>query len=527
MAKIRLSLFLSIILGGIFWLILIPLWQTPDEQAHFAQVAFLSEKGRNPGGGVLDTSEEIFVSEQLLGTKRDNVGNNKFTFHPEYKIEYTDSLIGKYEASIAGLAKTDAQKKFVYEEATRYPMLYYIPATWIYKFLYSEDIFTRVFAVRIWSLVLFILNVFIIYRISKLIFSKQQLSALITTMLVGLQPMMIFSNIGVTSDSLGNLLFSLFILFSLRLIICGFSLFDMSLLLLISKFAIDTKTQFILILPLLMLLFVFLILRDIKGKQKYFVLIIFGIISITFLLSLYLTNFAPLVITSQFFKTLNLASLIKFTVEYTIPHTYKEVMPWFWGIYDWLGVTYPRIIHRIINWFVLISVIGFIFWVIKIIKKQLFRERYIQGLGFLLLIIVVYYISLSFYDWLSWYQSGYQLGIQGRYFFPVISIIMLVITIGWTNLFTGIKQTSLIEYKIISLFIVLINIFAIYVVIHTYFSANSLNALVLQASQYKPWWIKGISFLTILVSYISCLTFFLINLFIINQKDKTLKDKSV
>ena len=87
MHRLVLLFFLSIFFVGLWWIVLVPLWHFPDEQAHFGQIAFIAEKGRNPDRSENDLTEEIYISEQLLGTARDKYGNNKFTFHPEYRIE--------------------------------------------------------------------------------------------------------------------------------------------------------------------------------------------------------------------------------------------------------------------------------------------------------------------------------------------------------------------------------------------------------------------------------------------------------
>src|SRR3990167_5370744 len=150
MRKLLILLLLSVCLNGLLWISIVPIWHTPDEQSHFGQVAFVAENGRIPNAfDKFDLTEEIYVSEQLLGTVRDNLGNNKFTFHPEYRIEYTDSLMGKYEASISALSATGAKSRFIYQEASRYPILYYYPASILYRLFYNADLFTRIFIVRI------------------------------------------------------------------------------------------------------------------------------------------------------------------------------------------------------------------------------------------------------------------------------------------------------------------------------------------------------------------------------------------
>ena len=49
---------------------------------------------------------------------------------------------------------------------------------------------------------------------------------------------------------------------------------------------------------------------------------------------------------------------------------------------------------------------------------------------FYFLILLLYIVGVSYYDWSSWYTSGYQLGVQGRYFLPrapenIVRVIIL------------------------------------------------------------------------------------------------------
>ncbi len=494
---------------ALLWSFIVPMWHTPDEQAHFAQIAFLSEKGRNAWSKEMDVTKEIYVSEQLLGTARDKNGNNKFTFHRDYKIEYSDSFLGKYEASIAALTKTDAKSKFVYQEASRYPLLYYIPASWIYKYLYNQDIFTRVFVIRIWSLLLFILNVYVIFNLGELLFPKDKFIALTLAILVGFQPMMVFSNIGVTSDSLANLLFSSFLYLCLRLVLFKINIKDFTILLITSLAVLNTKIQFIIILPVLLFLFLFLLVRDFKNKQRMYLVNVLFLGSILTILYLLITKFGPLIFTFESIAKFNIGSFIKFTLEYTLPHTYKEVLPWYWGVYDWLGVTYPRIVYRIINGITVIGIIGFMIWIISVLRRKLWRDKNSQGIFFLLGTSLLYFLSISVYDWLSWYKSGFQLGVQGRYFFPLISVQMLTIIVGFRQLMPEKWKLRNRSILILCVLMFIFNLYGLYTIAKSYFDVSNLQRFLIQVSQYKPYFAKAPFIITSFFLYVVSLIIFL------------------
>lgn len=508
--KNQFLLFLTIFFAGLVWLSIVPIWHFPDEQSHFGQVAFMAERGRNSAGSELDLTEEIYTSEILLGTARDKFGNNKFTFHPEYRIEYTESLIGKHEASIAALTTTNAKNTFVHQEAARYPQLYYLPASIIYKLFYAQDLFTRVFAVRFWSLMFFVITVYITYKIGVLLSPSDKLFASVLTLLVGFQPMMVFSNVGVNSDALGNMLFALFIFLCLHLIRWGISKRDLFWIFITSLSAIYAKPQFIIVVPLLVLVLLFVIFRDVKNKVKLRYLIVLGLTLAAVLMTLYSLRIGGIVLIDWIIAKFNFASFIKFTREYTLSHTFSEVFPWYWGVFDWLGVTYPRLVHRIINRLVLIAAIGFVYWFYKNIKEKKWEQYNFQGVIFLVIINIVYFMAISYYDWLSWYTTNYPLAIQGRYFFALISSQMVILLLGWQAIFPDKWQLKYRSVKILGLLMISLNFYALYTVGKTYYDVLPLSTLINQLSQYKPWFSKGISIVILWLVYIIASLKFLI-----------------
>lgn len=510
MRSLVIFFFLAVVFNSLTWVLLVPMWHTPDEQAHFAQIAFLSEKNRNSWSNEYDVTKEIYLSELYLGTARDKNGNNKFTFHPEYRMEFTNSYLGKYEASISALSNKETKSTFVAQESTRYPLAYYAPAVWIYRFLQNQDLFIRVFIVRLWSLSLFVATIFVSFRLGKLLFGKDRMSVITFPILVSFQPMFIFSSIGVTSDALANLVFTLFLYFCTKLIIRGIKSADLVSLAMVSILALQTKIQFIIILPILFFIFVLLTIRKTKGTKYKTLIVLLPIICTLLILEyLYQTNFGPFIFTIESIGKINVQSFIKFTLEYSFPHTIKEVMPWYWGVYNWLGVTYPRIIYRIINRIVMVSFVGLMVWLIYIFRNKLWKDRKIQCVFFLTFVNVMYFLLIASYDWLSWYQSGFQLGVQGRYFFPLISVQMSLVLIG-------IRQILPVKWRIrkygilaIGSSMILLNFFALYTVAKTYYDVSNLKHFLLQASQYKPFFAKSPFIIGIFFLYLISLMIFL------------------
>jgi len=216
MGKIfKLTLIFTLI-TGLVWSLLVPLWHFPDEQAHFGHVAYLAEGGTLPMGRTNDLNQEIAISEQRLGTYRNKYGNNDFTYRPDYRLEYTDNLTGKYEAEITNIPLS-SRHNFTDAESAYYPHFFYRVSGLIYKLFYSQDIFIRVFALRLFWLFSHVLMVWLAYLIGKLVFPKDKLAAVSVAVLSSFQPMLSFVAAGVSSDNLHNLLFTGVIYFCLKI----------------------------------------------------------------------------------------------------------------------------------------------------------------------------------------------------------------------------------------------------------------------------------------------------------------------
>jgi hypothetical protein len=378
---IKLLLLLTFFKGVIFSMV-VPIWHTPDEQAHFAQVAFFSEFKKMPVTGN-DLNKEIHASEILLGTDRDNSGNNKFTFRPEYRIEYTEALVGKYENQINSLP-IDYRTTLVKQEAAYYPPLYYWLGSGFYNFFDRSGIIDRIFSVRLLSILLSILTVFVVYLIAKRLFPKDNLLQISLPILVSFQPMFSFITSGVNSDNLMNLLFTSVIYSTILLIIHGPTRKVVLLNLVIVFLLFLTKPQFVLSFPIIVVagLMHFLINKKVRSSLKVFMVLIpiLGFLLLIYALENSLLD--KLIMRIPFLYSYyphhevgNDLSFVTFFKQSLI-HTYKEVIPWYWGVFDWLGVVLPRDVNRVINRIMVLVGIGALIKLYKVFKKRT-QEDYI------------------------------------------------------------------------------------------------------------------------------------------------------
>lgn len=493
MGKI-INLVLAIFFVIIFWSLVTPIFEFPDEQAHITTVNYLLHQKELPQDKdrrlskelkkpvvTADLSVEILETEKYLGTFRDQSGNNKFTYHPEYRPEYTNLLSGKFEEEIIALNTQENQKTYVGEEAARYPRLYYDYLTTWYDLASSGDIILRSYILRIGNITLALLTTFAIYHVGLLIFGKQS-HALTLSLLVMLQPMYSFLSAGVNSDNLHNLLFTLVIYCGVKLVKDGFSAKLFFGTLTAITLDIITKPQGYISLPIILLAVLINIIQTKKWKLLWG-LVALGIISILLILS-------PWNIFGSWINPANLhnANFVEFA-RFSLNKLVAQNIVWYWGVFKWLGIVLPPIYWQVANRVVLVGGLGLIIYLWKVIKrKKLIAVPFITM--YLLLATIIYTLAIYYFDWQYTKAVGYSIGVQARYFFPTVSAQMVLLMIGILSLGWTAKVRMWLRRGLI-LFIVWIQLGGLWRLITSYYDVSSVQIFITEASQYKPWFAKG------------------------------------
>ncbi len=518
--SVKFTLLFALLLNFLLWQLLIPIWHFPDEQAHFGQVAFRADRGRVQKYHELSTNREIFVSEELLGTKRDGIGNNRFTYHPEFKIDYSKTYDGPHEAEIESLNNHNDRTTEVLEESTRYPLLYYYFASKVYNLFGDGDLFVRVYAVRFFSLVLFLGTVIIIFSTSKLIFPKNFLLQISLTSIVSFMPMFIFSSAGVTSDGLFHLLFMLAIYLITKITFFKYSIKDILFLAVVILAGIGTKFQFQIIWPVIAFALLLIFWR-LKFRKK---LIFLGDLIVAIPIILITINFLQFFVNDhgippfkQFIRlptipetdVLQLKSAAELPfISYlvgVVRHTVAEILPWYFGVYKWLSLTLPPIVYQIINRILMLSILGLLILFYKTTRQNKFGQQ-TKVLIFLAYVAVAYFLSITIFDWFFIRGHGFSFGIQGRYFFPTIIAHVGLVFVGLLVLFPkSFKKWAAAALVVTT---IIFNYFSLFWVASHYYNLESLNTLIIEVSQYKPEIFKGFGIvLILLLSIISTILF--------------------
>jgi len=507
-------LFISAFFNALCWMILIPIWQYPDEQAHFAQVQNVAELGKVPTVGN-NTSYEIALSEKILGTDRNGFGNNKYTYHPEYNIPYSENSTGLFEKDFSNLPQ-ESRTDLVKREATLNPPLYYLLGSFAYRITFDGSLFDRIFAVRFLSALIFLATIFLAFNIGKIIFRKDKFLPIILTLLISFMPMLVFSSTGILPDPLTNLLFTLVLFLSLKLIKSGFNKNTLILTCVTIFLGVLTRQQFLISLLIVLLAIVYNLVKKPQFiKITLITLVIFTIfiiISNTLAVGLpIITNFRIAELSSLGIQQFTISSFANYFV-WTLKHTFAEVWPWYWGVYKWLSLTLPPVYYQIINRLVIVALFGVLLKIIADIKSKKFKQ---ESIYFYTLIIVsaIYFLIMTLWDYFFHIKNGYSFGIQGRYFFSLIVAHLAILLTGLQY----ISRVILKKYSKYAIFttafvMIIFNDLTLYHVSGSYYDTSSLHNFIIQASQYKPTLLKGPTILlivTVNLTLQSCLVYYL------------------
>lgn len=412
-----------IFLKQIFWTLVIPVWQTPDEQSHFAQLQYMVEN-RTLQVADLNLSREIAISEDVLGTRRDNFGNNKFTYHPEYKNNSRIPDIPVSERTV-----------YVGQEAAGYPPLYYVLAAPFYYLTYFQNLAVRVMVSRILSLICYLLLILTAYKMGKIIWSDKVLPVVLAIM-VAFQPMISFVAAGFHPDNLLNLLYTLFLFVCLLILKNGVKVKYLLLLTVIALAGLGTKPLMYYAFPVAAVAIIFTKLKPRFAFPLSIFILAAPVIYFVSQISLDFLPFLPQIIGGN---KIGIGDYLKFR----IPKMFFEVWPWYWGVFRWLSLTLPPMAMKIVTRVAAIAIFGLVVKFILFLRRRKFSFED-RALIFFVVSIVSYIVYLLVLDWRFMQSTGFSLGLQGRYLLPNIVPEMALFLIGWTTLFGRFKKTGAI-----------------------------------------------------------------------------------
>jgi hypothetical protein len=422
--KLLLILILCLV-KSLTWTFMVPVFQTPDEQAHFAQLQWYAEKKNLKIDGQKNLSLEVATVEEILGTRRDERGNNKYTYHPEYKNN----------SNIPNLPK-ETRTVYVDQEAALYPPLYYLldlpfyylgdlgpPSLRFGEVKEMGNFERRVMVARILSVICHLGLVICAYFIGKIVW-EDKFKSLVLAVLVGFHPMISFVSAGIHPDNLLNLIYSAGILVCLLILKNGVKLKYLGWLGGLGWLGLQTKVLMIFFAPVA----VATVIVRLGNFGRLGMLGGLGIIMAPAMafMGQWQIRYMPQVTSQSPLAHMNFWEYLKFR----IPKIAFEMWPWYWGVFKWLSATLHPVVMKIITRVAAVCGVGLGIRLLGVVRGFGGFEK--KAVIFFLLSAFSYLLYLVMWDFRAMQSMGYSPGLQGRYLFTNIVPQMALLMVGLT-----------------------------------------------------------------------------------------------
>ena len=202
-------LLVAVALLGLTWAFLVPAWQAPDENSHFAYVQALGEQFELPGDG----DRPIYSTEQALAI--DALNADQVAGVPDTKPEWSAQAYDRWldrEATLPDRLRAGGGGP---NPAGSNPPLYYLYESVAYRAA-GGDIFERILAMRIFGLLWPLLTTVGAWLLAGELFGRDRALQLAAAGLAGLVPMMSFISASINPDGMLYALWTLFLWLGVR-----------------------------------------------------------------------------------------------------------------------------------------------------------------------------------------------------------------------------------------------------------------------------------------------------------------------
>ena len=450
----------------LIWVALVPPWQAPDESDHFIYVAHIAEQKEIPHPPYASNyplyPQEDIVSRDL--TLLDSIvsGTRDGRPLPFLPVAYD------YQAARDYQAPPEDRRGYAGARASGYPPLYYAYGAIPYRLFSRAPIVTRLFAVRCGSALLGALSCVFAYLLGRDLRRTRRWGQALG-LCMALFPMYVFSSATVNNDTAMNLAAVALIWLIVRL--AQQSEFSLPLALavgMVSALAMLTKQT---VAPVVAVAGMVILVRAVqtarsagpRGAIASFGAYAAGITTlygpwILFRLRYYgdvgygVISLGPLV---RFFSGATAVSAASSpaapdATAMPLPIVLARISPWeflfqlkdrgwpyfhallihdFWGNFGWLDASLP---DRVFTPIVVVYVIGAIGLIVQLILQS--RRRSILAILLCLLAAQAIFLFIGVDYYVGYVRTGRELGLQGRYFFPVLAPLLFLLLSGWDHL---------------------------------------------------------------------------------------------
>ena len=200
------------LLLSLTWALITPAFQAPDENSHFGYVQALVDGPGLPG----NAERPLFSTEQSLAS--DNSNADQAAQQPRVKMEWSGIGYERWLARDAALPNGARSDGGGPNPASGNPPLYYLAEAPAYLAASHGDVFDRLLALRIVSLLWLLVTVSAVWLLAGEVFGRDPLLQLAAASVAGLAPMLTFLSAAVTPDAMMYALWSVVLWLGVRII---------------------------------------------------------------------------------------------------------------------------------------------------------------------------------------------------------------------------------------------------------------------------------------------------------------------
>ncbi len=421
---------------GIFLSLLMPWFQSPDEQIHYGTIQHWAEPAEKtwtivekPRGYSNDPRDiRTFNLPEETTASAFSSGFDAVKFEEQNTQDFSDPNIEAAILSNSWKRHVDTTPAAV--SGTK--SVFYLVASWLERYFADESIFVRMFSVRLLAVAFGALTVLFAYLTARKIGFSTYAAFLLTT-LVAFQPMFAITAAQVNIDIALIFAFSLYLYAGVSLLRDGLHWGYVSLALAAVALGLLSKGPGIVLVAMFYPLFVWSAHQKLRLPLKRFLPLLIGVTVI-------LAGLALLAVPKSYFLSITnfstqsafdspLASIGKYLDKTLRTGELRDTALSYWGHFGWLDSSIPDWTLSLI---ILITLVGFggTLWYIfsKQEKPAHLPER--KYLVFFLGLIVLLQLAIRFYDWRVFDATRQVLiGQPGRYFLPnLIGHLAVVVT---------------------------------------------------------------------------------------------------
>ncbi len=450
MKNIKVIFFIFILIQGIFYLLLVPPWQSPDETHHFGYGAVLSKNAK------FGSKDYNIISKEIVESMANFRAWQYQNITPPELMPQTLSEL-PYYLGIESLSE-------------RAP-LYYGINSFILKGLNLRKNIDQFYLIRVLSLLYFFVTVYFLYLSSKLVFKDNISYVFATVCFVAFLPQFLIITTSVNPVNLAVMLGTAFLYVILYSLLKGKKLLALLLGPVIIGLAFFNHRVALFMVPPFVVLWLIYFVRSLKSKKE--IIKIFGTTLIVLLIFIILFIATQYFFPDQFKKIASISGLkprihdINKFEKYIAPGTSRSLSTFldgsfktFWFFAGWLRFGYHLDIYSVLKLICFLSVFGFF----KYLYLYFSRRKYSMDVDFSsFLILFAAGLPIIFGAIIKYYPTA--IVAQGRYVYPAISALAILFILGLKEIAPK-RLEKWVPIFIIGVFMAL----NIYTIFHSMFS---------------------------------------------------------